>query len=235
MNYKTLLVDDEFMALNLLEEFVAKIPDLEIMDKIKSPVKAIEILQNQQVDLLFLDIQMPVLSGNNLLKSLSNPPVTIFTTAYSDYALEAFDLNAVDYLLKPFSFERFLQAVNKGKQQIKKRQNLPNLSTDTFITVKVDGRLEKISFDEILFVEGLKEYVRIVCKDKRLVTLERLKNMEGLLPSQNFLRVHKSFIVSTKRVRTLNGNMLEIGKYKIPISRNKKEEVIQSIFFSKGK
>ncbi|MFN7117675.1 MAG: LytR/AlgR family response regulator transcription factor, partial [Saprospiraceae bacterium] len=110
---KTLLVDDEYLALNLLEEFANQVPDLEIVDKVKSPIKALDLLQQTPVDLLFLDIQMPTLSGNNLLKTLKNPPLTIFTTAYADYAVEAFDLHAVDYLLKPFSFERFLQSVNK--------------------------------------------------------------------------------------------------------------------------
>ena len=118
MKIKTLLVDDEYLALNLLEEFTGKVPDLEVVEKVKSPMRALEILNQTPVDLLFLDIQMPTLSGNNLLKTLKNPPVTIFTTAYSEYAIEAFELNAVDYLLKPFSFERFLQAVNKAKEQL---------------------------------------------------------------------------------------------------------------------
>jgi DNA-binding LytR/AlgR family response regulator len=232
---KTLLVDDEFLALNLLEEFVKKIPELEIVDKVKSPVKALDILNREPVDLLFLDIQMPTLSGTDMLKTLQNPPITIFTTAYADYAVEAFGLNAIDYLLKPFSFERFLQAVNKAKERLLFNRSatgifLPAQSKD-FFTAKVDGKLVKIRFNEILFIEGLKEYVRIVCKDARHVTLESLKNLEQLLPEDNFIRVHKSFIIAKDKVQQLNGHMLEIGKHKIPISRSKREEVVEWIFF----
>ncbi len=234
---KTLLVDDEYLALNLLEGFIANIPDLEIVGKVKSPVQALEILQKGQVDLLFLDIQMPTLSGTNLLKTLPQAPVTIFTTAYADYALEAFDLNVADYLLKPFSFERFLQAVNKARVLLKEQHAVPgtlqNFDHPEFFTVKVDGKLVKVQYTEILFIEGLKEYVRIVCEEARLVTLESLKNLEDLLPTDNFLRVHKSYIVAKNRVQSLNGNMLEIGTHKIPISRSKREEVVQAIFYEK--
>lgn len=233
---KTLLVDDEFLALNLLETFVQKIPEMVIVDKVKNPLKAIDILNREPVDLLFLDIQMPTLSGTEMLKTIQNPPVTIFTTAYADYAVEAFSLNAIDYLLKPFSFERFLQAVNKARERIHFQRSasgilMPSQSRD-FFTAKVDGKLVKIRFGDILFIEGLKEYVRIVCTDARHVTLESLKNLEQLLPQEAFIRVHKSFIVAKDKVQQLNGNMLEIGKHKIPISRTKKEEVVEWIFFT---
>ncbi len=232
---KTLLVDDEYLALNLLEEFTGKVPDLEVMEKVKSPMRALEILYQTPIDLMFLDIQMPTLSGNNLLKTLKNPPVTIFTTAYSEYAIEAFELNAVDYLLKPFSFERFLQAVNKAKEQLQKKAPepdivVPSVSRD-FFSIKVDGKIVKVYFDDILYIEGLKEYVRIVCRDARLVTLESLKNLEDLLPADNFVRVHKSYIVAKNKVQSLNGNMLEIGEQKIPISRGKRDEIVEWIFY----
>ncbi len=231
---KTLLVDDEYLALNLLEEFTSKVPDLEIVDKIKSPMKALNILQQSPVDLLFLDIQMPTLSGTNLLKTLPHPPLTIFTTAYSTYAIEAFELNAIDYLLKPFSFERFLQSVNKAKEQLQLRASqtiiTPEQSRD-FFSIKADGKVIKIHFDDILFIEGLKEYVRIVCRDARFVTLESLKNLEELLPSDNFIRVHKSYIIAKNKVQSLEGNLLEIGKNKIPISRSKREEIVAWIFY----
>ena len=235
---KTLLVDDEYLALNLLEEFISKVPELEIVGKAKSPIKALEILGHQRVGLMFLDIQMPTLSGNNLLRTLNTPPLVIFTTAYSDYAVEAFGLNAVDYLLKPFSFERFLQAVNKAKAQFNHSVNeqpqnqlvLPSQSRD-FFSIKADGKVVKVYFSDILFIEGLKEYVRFVCRDARHITLESLKKLEELLPEQGFLRVHKSYIIAKDKVQALNGNMLEIGEYKIPISRAKREEVVQAIFF----
>ena len=236
---KVLLVDDEYLALNLLENFIQKVPELEIIEKAKSPIKALEIINRQTVDLLFLDIQMPALSGLNLLQTLPYPPVTIFTTAYAEHALDAFDLNAVDYLLKPFAFERFLQAVNKAKEQIAWRSNqhepsLPSAlerKSRTFFTIKVDGKVVKIEYDNILYIEGLKEYVRIVCKKGRFVTLESLKNLEEYLPKGEFLRVHKSFIVAKKKVSALEGNLLEIDGQKIPISRTKRDEVVKAIFY----
>ena len=235
---RVLLVDDEYLALNLLENFVQKIPDLEIIDRLKSPLKALEIMNKQTIDLLFLDIQMPSLSGMNLLKTLRYPPVTIFTTAYKDYAIEAFDLNAVDYLLKPFSFERFVQAVNKAKEQLQLRHyseiKPSKLEIEekekSFFSVKVDGKVVKIRFEDIQYIEGLKEYVRIVCSNGRFVTLESLKNLEELLPSPHFLRVHKSYIIAKEKVVALEGNMLEINGQKIPVSRSKRDEIIQLIF-----
>lgn len=231
---KTLLVDDEYLALDLLEEFTKQVPDLEVVDKVKSPMKALDILQQSPVDLLFLDIQMPTLSGTNLLKTLPHPPVTIFTTAYSTYAIEAFELNAVDYLLKPFSFERFLQSVNKAKEQLQFRASqtiiTPEQNRD-FFSIKADGKVIKVHFDDILFIEGLKEYVRIVCRDARFVTLESLKNLEELLPSDNFIRVHKSYIIAKNKVQSLEGNLLEIGKNRIPISRSKRDEIVEWVFY----
>jgi len=156
---KVLLVDDEFLALQLLENFVKEVPELELVAKTKSPVEAQNILNSENIDLLFLDIQMPTLSGVNLLKNLKNPPLTIFTTAYSDYALTAFDLNVIDYLLKPFSFERFLQAVDKAKTQLSKSTSTNRQEGSIFLSVKAGGKIIKIFFDDILFIEGLKEYV----------------------------------------------------------------------------
>lgn len=237
---KTLLVDDEYLALNLLETFIQETPELEIVDKVKSPVKALEILSQNRIDLLFLDIQMPTLSGNNLLRTLSRPPVTIFTTAYADFAVEAFNLNVADYLLKPFSFERFLQAVNKAKERLRESpassttDPLPLASAEEnrdFFSVKVDGKVVKVRYEDILFIEGLKEYVRIVCRDARYVTLESLKNLEELLPQSHFVRVHKSYIVAKDKVQALDGNLLEIQKHKIPISRTKRDEVVQEVFY----
>ena len=233
---KVLLVDDEYLALQLLENFLQEVPQLELVAKTKSPVEAQNILNRENIDLLFLDIQMPTLSGVSLLKSLKKPPLTIFTTAYSDYALTAFDMNVVDYLLKPFSFERFLQAVDKAKTQLS-NHTLPaaanpiNQKEDPlFLSVKADGKIIKVFFDDILFIEGLKEYVKIVCKNERIVTFERLKNLEAILPVNQFLRVHKSYIINTAKVTAMEGNVLTIGTYFIPISRGKKEMVVKRIF-----
>lgn len=231
---RTLLVDDEYLALNLLETYIQQVPDLELIGKEKLPMKALECLQQGQVDLLFLDIQMPVLSGNNLLKTLQNPPLVVFTTAYAEYAIEAYDLNVVDYLLKPFPFERFLQAVQKAKQLLNTRvagNSSENHSGPDFLSLKVDGKLVKVFLEDILYIEGLKEYVRFVCSgNRRYVTLESLRNLEEQLPAQKFSRVHKSYIVAKTKVSALDGNMLEIGTVKIPISRGKRDEVVAEIF-----
>jgi two-component system, LytTR family, response regulator LytT len=244
LKYKVLIVDDEYLALNLLEQFIGQLTDLEIVDKCKSSIQALEILNKEPIDILFLDIQMPVLSGVNMLKTLQRPPATVFTTAYSDYAVEAFDLNAVDYLLKPFSFERFLQSVNKAKAFLSKRepvlvsstpsvfeQNLAleNLPKD-YLVAKVDGKIEKIFFKDIIVVEGMKEYVKFICVHRNYIVLESMKNLEDTLPQTDFLRVHKSFIVAKKRVQSLEGNLLVIEKLKIPISRERKDEIIKEIF-----
>lgn len=230
---RTMLVDDEYLALNLLETFVEKVPGLEVIAKTKSPIEAVDILQREEIDLLFLDIQMPTLSGNNLLKTLKHPPLTIFTTAYTDYALEAFELDIVDYLLKPFAFERFLQAVNKAKQllPIQATSIQSTLIAKDFFSIKVDGKIVKLYYDDVLYVEGLKEYVRFVCKEGRFVTLESLKNLEAILPKDQFIRVHKSFIVAKQYVQSVEGNQLAIGQQKIPISRSKREAIVQAIFY----
>ena len=158
--------------------------------------------------------------------------VTIFTTAYSEHAVEAFDLNAVDYLLKPFSFERFLQSINKAKEFLIKKQTPSVFEAEKeFLTMKVDGKIEKIIIKDIVYVEGLKEYIKIITPTRQYVTLESMKNMEETLASHDFIRAHKSYIVSKKRVQSLEGNMLDLGaKIKIPISRERKEEVVKAIF-----
>ncbi len=230
-----------------MEQFIGELADLHIIGKCKSAIQALDVLQNEQVDILFLDIQMPVLSGTKMLKTLHHAPATIFTTAYSEHAVEAFDLNAVDYLLKPFAFERFLQAVNKAKDFLNKNYPAPlapqrgdipppvleidESPTKAFLAMKVDGKIEKIIIADILYIEGLKEYVKIVCPMRQYVAYESMKNLEETLPSTDFLRVHKSYIVAKKRVQTLDGNQLDIGgKIKIPISRERKEDIVKELF-----
>ncbi len=227
-NIRILMVDDEFLALKLLEDYISRLPGLEVVAKTKSVAEALDILAKEQIDLLFLDIQMPILSGVNLFKSLQKKPLAIFTTAYAEYAVEAFDLNAVDYLLKPYGFERFVQAINKVRDILAKKTESPN--EPNFIVVKVDGRLQKVLLKDLLYVEGLKEYVKLVCNGKQYVTFERLKNIEELLPAADFVRVHKSFIVAKQAVQSLEGNQLDLGRVKIPISREKKEGVLSAIF-----
>lgn len=234
---KTLLVDDEYLALNILEGFASQLPIIEIVAKVKSPVQAMEALQLHVIDLLYLDIQMPTINGNQLLKTLPYRPVTIFTTAYSEYAAEAFELGAVDYLVKPFSFDRFLQATQKAINAIQSKVNVSQITEtateSSFLSIRADGKLYRIPHGEILFIEGLKEYVKVVTEQKTFITLETFKNLEVLLPAHQFLRVHKSFMVAKDKVRSLDGNMLEIGKARIPISRERKDELVKLIFGDK--
>ena len=189
-----LLVDDEFLALDLLENFCQQLPDFRVAGRFRSPIDALHFLNQESVDILFLDIQMPVLKGTNLVRTLQRPPVTIFTTAYSENAAEAFDLNAVDYLLKPFSFERFLQAVGKARAFLARQSAATELleaEQPDYLVCKVNGRLEKIFFRDIIAVEGMREYVKIICPGKNYVTLESMKNMEASLPADAFVRAHK--------------------------------------------
>lgn len=229
--FRCLLVDDEHLALALLEKYVSDTPGLEVVATCKSPVRAIEMLQSEPVDLLFLDIQMPILSGLNLLKSISRKPVTIFTTAYPQHALDAFDLDAVDYLLKPYSFERFTHAVEKAMVLLRQRENNNSTQPDGHLTVKADRQWVKIPIAEIRYIEGWKEYVKIYVDNEKVVTLESLNNLESTLPAEHFIRVHKSFIVAKNRVQKMDGEMLVLtGNARIPVARARKKEVVAELF-----
>lgn len=225
---RCLLVDDEHFALALLEKFIGDTPGLEIIASCKSPIRAVEVLQREPVDLLFLDIQMPILSGTNLLRAVSLKPVTIFTTAYAQHAAEAFDLDAVDYLLKPYSFERFTQAVNKAKDALGRRQPA---QPDDCLTVKADRQWVKIAMTDIHYVEGWKEYVKIFTGTGKIITLESLNNLENTLPADHFLRVHKSYIVAKNKVERMAGDELVLRDgARVPVARARKKEVVQVLF-----
>lgn len=229
---RCLLVDDEHLALALLERFIEQTPGFEVIEKCKSPIRAVEVLQSDLVDLLFLDIQMPVLSGLNLLRTVSRKPVTIFTTAYAQHAHEAFDLDAADYLVKPYSFERFQKAIEKARVLLQNRQGAtaatPEL--DGFLTIKADRQWVKIPFADITHIEGWKEYVKIFTSAEKFVTLESLNNLENTLPAGHFVRAHKSFIVAKNRVQKMDGDDLLIGEVRVPVARARKKEVTEAIF-----
>lgn len=230
-NLRCLLVDDEHFALALLEKFVSETPGLEVVSACKNPVRAIEILQGETVDLLFLDIQMPILSGLKLLKSVSRRPVTIFTTAYPQHAVEAFELDAVDYLLKPYSFERFSHAVEKARALIRQRESDSGQQPEGHLTVKADRQWVKVAISDIRYIEGWKEYVKIFAESGKVVTLESLANLEESLPTEHFLRVHKSFIVAKKSVQKMEGEMLVLADgARIPVARARKKEVVAALF-----
>jgi DNA-binding LytR/AlgR family response regulator len=228
---RCLIVDDEHFAIALLEKFVADTPGLELIGSSRSPVRAIELLQSEPVDVLFLDIQMPIMSGISLLRSISRVPVTIFTTAYPQHAAEAFDLDAADYLLKPFSFERFTHAVEKARAVLLQRAaTAPDIPLGTLV-VKADRAWVKIPFADIRYVEGWKEYVKIYTTTDKIITLESLSNLEDTLPGSHFIRVHKSYIVAKSQVQKMDGDVLVLlTREQIPVARARKKEVVEGLF-----
>lgn len=231
MKIKCLLVDDEHLALALLENFIQRVPDLEVVEKCKSPIRAVEVLQTQAVDLLFLDIQMPLLNGLNLLKAVSHRPVTIFTTAYAQHAHEAFDLDAADYLLKPYAFERFEHALGKARALLQSNKEASVGKPEGFLTVKADRQWVKIPIEDIRYIEGWKEYVKIFTGKDKIITLESLNNLEATLPGDHFLRVHKSYIVARAVVRRLDGeDLLLADGTRVPVARARKKEVTSALF-----
>jgi len=232
MAFTCIAIDDEFPATRIIESFAAKIPDLNLLQTFTKAKEALQFLNEQSVDIIFLDIQMPDITGIEFSQSLRDKPKIIFTTAYDQYAVEGFNLEATDYLLKPFSFERFAKAVNKAIKQINLEQKpIENANNkNQFITVKADYKLHKINLETIDYIEGLKAYVSFFVNGKRLIALESLKNLEEQLPSDRFIRVHKSYIIPLNRVKSLEGNMLELDSKKIPIGKSYKEAVLKKIF-----
>ncbi len=228
---KTLIVDDEPLAHDIIESYVNKMPDMQIVAKCDNAIDANQILQSEEVDLVFLDIQMPQMTGIELVKSLNNPPKIVFTTAYAEYAVDGFDLNAVDYLMKPIAFERFLKAVNKVKEMLDPSTTTTN--ADDFFFVKADKKLVKVHFSEILYIEGLKDYVIIKKEQGRVIALQTMKSLEVKLPSDIFMRVHRSYIVNIQQIKAVVGNSIEIlesGQAKhIPIGKNYKEDLVKII------
>lgn len=234
---KCLLVDDEELARTLLDNYIGRIPALELKGQCKNPVEAMNILQTEKIDLLFLDIQMPELTGLEFLKSLPHPPLTILTTAYADYALESYALNVVDYLLKPIGFDRFLQAVNKAIERQRylelergsTTREAPSAGKD-YITVKSEHKIFRIRYEDIRYIQSMREYVAFYLQDQRILSLNSLKQLEEELPADRFLRIHKSYIVAISRIKSLQGNLLHLENEKLPLGASYKEEVLRRIF-----
>ena len=232
MSYTCLIVDDEQLARQLLEEFVSKIPMLELKGMCKNPLEVMEILKDEDIDILFLDIQMPELTGVEFVKTLPHKPATIFTTAYSEYALEGYQLDVIDYLVKPFPLDRFIKAVNKATDYIDLKRKALQAGTvnSDYLLLHADHKIYKVHLDEIEYIEGLKEYVSYFTKNKRIIVLQSLKSIEEELPSDQFIRVHRSYIVPIHKIKTLDGNQVQIGEKLIPIGRSFKEDVLKRVF-----
>ena len=232
MAIKCIIVDDEPLAIEIVESYVNRIDQLHLQGTFRNAVQAFDYLQQHSVDLIFLDIQMPKLSGIEFLKTLKNPPKVIFTTAYRDYAIDGFDLEVIDYLLKPIPFERFLKAVAKVMhQQTASTPTTPakkiETAADDYVYFKVDKKMIKTKMAAVLYIESIKDYVKVRTEEKEIITQQKISYLEESLPSQQFLRIHRSFIVNIDKIDAYSATDVEIGKHSIPIGRNYKNDVMK--------
>jgi DNA-binding LytR/AlgR family response regulator len=235
-----LIVDDEPLAQRVIEKFLEDLSNFHVVAKCNNAFEAMDAINQNTIDLMFLDINMPKLSGMSFLKTLKNPPLVIITTAYSEYAIEGYELDVVDYLKKPFSFERFFKAVQKVQERLKKSDvplNVPitqgeetpieisaDLSTSNFIFVKANKKNYKVDIDDIFFIEALGDYIKIHTSSSVLVTYQSMKKIESVLPSNIFVRIHKSYIVSVNKIKSVEGNMVEIKNEKLSIGNSYKQQ-----------
>lgn len=224
---RCLIVDDEPLSRQVLNGFVADHPDLELTGECKDALEAMSFLEKHEIDLLFLDINMPKLSGVNFYKSLQQKPEVIFTTAYSEFAVEGFELNAIDYLMKPIAFERFVKAVQKVKLKLGQSSN-SSIAQD-YIMLKADKKMYRTSFEDILLCEALGDYVKVHLKDKVLIISTTMKNILAELPEQLFLRTHKSYIINKTKVEYIEGNQIKIGSQLVSIGQSYREEVMKAL------
>lgn len=231
--YNVIVVDDEYLAQKLLQDYISKVDSLHLVATCSNAFEAMETLKNNRVDIMLLDIQMPDLTGLELVSSLEDKPAVIFTTAYSEYAVDAFSLAVADYLLKPFNFPRFIQAINKAignvrpqeAKAVKPAGDTISKSND-FITVKADYKLYKINYDDLLFIEGQHEYVTFHTTQRRITALFALKDLEELLPKDRFVRVHKSYIVSFRHIQDLDKSDVTVAGNKVPVGASYRDELL---------
>ncbi|MEJ7737796.1 MAG: LytTR family DNA-binding domain-containing protein [Chitinophagaceae bacterium] len=226
---RCLIIDDELPAREILRKHITGVEALELSGICSNAVEAISFLKDNRVDLLFLDIQMPHLLGTDFIRTLKNPPKIILTTAYRKYAVEGFELNAVDFLLKPISFERFLKAVNKilqmnlqGNEEIMTPSENHSVTVPPFLYFRAERKMVKVLFDDILYIEGLNDYIKIVTTHKAIITKHLLASLEEMLPLRQFARIHKSFIIAIDKIESFNADSVEISKKEIPIGRSYK-------------
>lgn len=225
--YRCIIIDDEPIAIRVIKKHIAAFSDFEIVAECSNALEAMPILSKEKIDLMFCDIQMPQITGVEFVRSLAHPPKVIFTTAYRDYAVDAFELNVVDYLMKPISFERFTKAISNYLEQnsaTNSQQNISKIDTEQrdFIFLKADKKHHKINLSDILYFESLGDYVIAFTTDKKIVTKERISNLAENLPGNNFLQIHRSYIVSIPKIESIGAGFVEINKKKLPVGRNYK-------------
>jgi two-component system LytT family response regulator len=217
-----LVVDDEPPAREIIRRYIQELPTLQLAGECANALQAFTLLQQQSVDLIFLDIRMPQLNGNDFLKTLKNPPKVIFTTAYPDYALEGFELDVVDYLVKPIPFERFLRSVNKAYPTGMTRLDaLPaeDKRSEAFVYFRADRKMVKVMLQDILYIESMKDYVKVFTNGATIITKQSISSVEEMLPESSFVRVHRSYIVSLNSIRTFTSELIEVGDTEIPIGK----------------
>jgi len=223
---RCMIIEDEPLAQNVLKKYIAEVSYLELVAVCSNALEAQETIQLQNIHLLFLDINLPKLSGINFLKTLPAPPLVIFTTAYPEFAVEGFELDAIDYLVKPFSFERFLKATNKAFNKINRQPaNLNDKTADDFIFLKSDKKVYKIDLDDIVYAEATGDYVKVITREGQYTSNITLKRLLEELPSNLFFRVHKSFIISANKIKFFEGNYIKVGQADIPIGAAYREEI----------
>lgn len=230
---KCLIVDDEPPAREIIRRYIEQVPTLELAGECANAIQAFTFLQPHNVDLMFLDIRMPQLNGNDFLKTLKNPPKVIFTTAYSEYALEGYELDVVDYLMKPIPFDRFLKAVNKAYQQTAIKPEPVNTAeekkVDSFVYFRADRKMVKVTLRDILYIESMKDYVKVFTINGMIITKQSISSVEAMLPEKEFVRTHRSFIVSTRHIKSFTSDLIEIQDAEIPIGKLFRNEVMKTL------
>ncbi|UXP32407.1 LytTR family DNA-binding domain-containing protein [Reichenbachiella agarivorans] len=231
MNIKCLIIDDEPLAINVIKNFLENFDQFELSGTCPDAVEAFNYLSKNEVDVIFLDINMPKMSGLDFLKSLAKPPLVVITTAYREFAVESFELDVVDYIVKPFSLQRFMKTINRieqrlGEKKVSKTDSI--IATEherAHVFFKVDKKMVKVYLDEILYIESLKDYIRIKTYDESLINHNNLVSVAELLPPDEFVRIHRSYIIAIKKVKVIDGNQVEVGDKLLPIGRNYQKDV----------
>lgn len=229
MKIKCLIIDDEPLAINVIKNFLVNFKNFEVAGTCKDAVEGFNFLSNQEVDVIFLDINMPTISGLDFLRSLQNPPAVVITTAYREYAVESFELDVIDYLVKPFSLQRFMKTINRIEQRGAEKESSEKSSSDdgekAHVFFKIDKKMIKVYLDDILYIESLKDYVRIKTYDESLINHNNLVGIAEILPADDFVRIHRSYIIAINKVKAIDGNQVEIADKLLPIGRNYQKDI----------
>jgi DNA-binding LytR/AlgR family response regulator len=230
MKYQALIVDDEPLAINVVMRYLEGFDDFEVVDTCQNALDAFNIMDKKPIDVIFLDINMPTMSGLDLIRNLKNPPLVVITTAFREYAIESFDLEVIDYLVKPFSLDRFMNTIGRIKKRLAPgnstaQEKVPEVSEQQHVFFKVDKRMVKVMLDEIIYIESLKDYVRIKTATENLINHNNLVSIMEHLPEERFIRIHRSYIIALDKVKAIEGNCVEIAGKLLPIGRNYQKTV----------